>query len=111
MAEPIKWKVREFMGCEVYRTPEDLKAGKTVTDSLKEGEQLMCPALNGWMWGTVQGDEHGFFCKNDNYIWPLEFNKDDRHCWIAAGMINKKCLAKLKLYEGKVRVSDEPSRS
>jgi hypothetical protein len=88
----IKWKIREYIGTEVYRTQQDFDEGKPMIDPPAVGEEIIVPTPTGWAWATYRGDR----ADTDNYTWRLEFDKDDRHCWVAAGCINKKCLEKMK---------------
>jgi len=99
MPEEIKWKVREYSGCEVYLNVSDLDAHRTLKkkDVLVGGQEIVVPTLTGWTMAKVARDKYGdLHAETEHYVWPLEFSQDDRECWVAAGCINKKCLDKLK---------------
>jgi len=88
----IKWKIREYMGTEVYRTQQDFDEGKPMIDPPAVGEEIIVGTPLGWAWATYRGD----YAEDTHYVWSLEFDKDDRHCWTTVGMINKKCIEKMK---------------
>ena len=54
---------------------------------------------------TVESVDGKLWLGCEGWIGTLEFDKDDRHCWICSGMINKKCLDTI---EAKIEVENGP---
>jgi hypothetical protein len=97
MSDPkIGWKVREYSGTEIYRNKEDLEAGRRMLEPPKAGDEILVPTLSGWAKAVVKKDGE-LYAEAGRFTWPLALSDDDRHCWVAHGMINMAALEKLKL--------------
>jgi hypothetical protein len=95
----LNWIVKDYVGHEVYRYSHGrvwTKATLTNRDDLKPGDQIATVALlGGYLLLTVVKDNDGeLYGDSDNTIGMLEFDKDDRHCWVCTGHINKRGLAR-----------------
>jgi len=91
---------KEYCGCEIHRYVKDCKNPAElppVKDVLKLGEEVFVNIFGRWSKGTIikskifDGEE-GFWADTFGCICPLDFDKDDRHCWICSGAINKAAI-------------------
>lgn len=94
----ISFKCYEMVGVEVWKpeAPEKLLRNK---DDLKPGDKIRTSGLMGEEFEvTVKADEEGaLYAEAGNMIIVLEFDKDERHCWVNTGLINKRALEKLTM--------------
>jgi len=88
--KPIKlgWTVKEYYGETVFKVNAPDAPLKNI-DDLKEGDKII-------VWGScvmeVKNDGKLYGDSKNNMV-VLDFDTDDRHCWIATCMINKRGLA------------------
>jgi hypothetical protein len=75
----LNWVIREYNGCEVYRPGKDYPLLNK--DDLKVGDKIDC-------WGSIAEVTGLTTAKSEHVIFMLEFDKDDRHCWVCNGVIN-----------------------
>jgi hypothetical protein len=100
----ITFQCYEHIGCEVYEVPPD---GDTPPqevrdkDAMKQGARFWTFGMMGErVYFTVEVDEHGApHGKAGRLSILLEFDKDDRHCWVACGFVNLSAVKKLELYK------------
>ncbi len=80
----VDWK----LGVPVFESVDDLKAGKAITGELKIGETVFVPGLVGDIQKMVvkTNDPDWATLENVGLFAALEFDKDDRHCWICTGL-------------------------
>jgi hypothetical protein len=97
----IDFVCHEYIGMEVWRTGHP---GKLLTnkDDLKPGDKISTLGLFGEEREmTVKTDGEGVYAEDEvNMMAVLQFDQDDRHCWVSTGFINKKALEKLTLRRG-----------
>lgn len=89
-----------YQGSEVYLIKEDQPVQEPILekDGLKDGDSVLCPSLMGYFKATVSISEDGTVsASNGNQAGFLEFDKDDRHCWICSSTFNLKGILKLNL--------------
>jgi hypothetical protein len=88
----LNWTVREYMGCDVYIEGDQDKKPITTKSGIKVGDRLVA-------WGYIivvtELDPPSAETTSGSTLVILEFDKDDRHCWVAGGMINKRALKQL----------------
>ena len=103
----LGWTVREYIGPKIIGESgmKKLKDGQNYDeeDILKSktdiygGREIYTLGLYGWIKGHVIAHEDGRFTfESGGLIGILNFDEDDRHCWVCGGFINKKCIGKLK---------------
>lgn len=109
----LNWVAYEMQGFEVFKSLEDADAkdiqatdGKHIVSSkaltrfhdLKIGDKVIVTHFFGRSWATVtELDEASGSgsAATDSCLFPMSFDKDERHCWVEWGMINKKCFSSL----------------
>lgn len=70
----------------------------TVREDLKEGDEVICKGSFSQYWWNI-----GKVVKNGDYFHvdlgklhvSLDFDTDDRHCWLGTGLINMDAVEKL----------------
>lgn len=91
----LNFKCYEYQGVELFRKIPGLPGDRSciVGKELKVGEVVFVPGLFGdWHEMTVESVDGKLWLGNEGWVGTLELDKDDRHCWICSGMINRKCL-------------------
>lgn len=76
------FKGKSYMGCAIYRD------GKVLynEDDIKDGDKIA--VLEGCIEDWIVEDNKSIArSSNVDSFCPLEFSKDDRKCWVAAGFI------------------------
>ncbi|HMC00494.1 MAG TPA: hypothetical protein VKN14_05600 [Flavobacteriaceae bacterium] len=96
MAGKIKFCVREYIGAEILPISSE---GQIINEPIKnENGILIDMEVSAWgMTFIVKNNENGFYLYSPNLMGIIEFNKDDRECYVCTGLINKKGLKKLTL--------------
>ena len=119
----LDWTIKEHSGFEIFKLTDELKSLSneeiyddrywpvdkhndpihhkiiTAKDDLKAGDIIVGKSsLEDYLWGdgVVKSDENGklhviFDCGN---MGILEFDTDNRHCWVCTGLINMACFDK-----------------
>jgi len=87
----VDWK----LGVPVFESLDDLVARKPMTKDLKVGDTVFVPGLVGDVQkmtvDTLDWDgPNSVSAENDEMLALMEFNKDDRHCWICVSMVTQK---------------------
>ena len=98
----LGFTIRERMGVSIYKAPENYQNGfkedklETITDpnGLEHGQLIFIPGLmGGYHVMTVEKDSSGAVSARDEKTMAvLEFEPDDRNCWICGGLINLRGL-------------------
>lgn len=91
----IGFTCREVVGMEVWKTgtPEKLLKNK---DDLQEGDHISTTGLLGEeLRMVVKSDGGSLYGEVGRMISILEFDQDERHCWVSVGLINRRALEKL----------------
>lgn len=112
----LGFKCYEYQGCEILRRKKEYKdisieeINKNMQevyyfhkckylepikdkDSLKENDEVVVPRLMGYDFANIIKNEDGTLKAETSYsVFPLEYGKDDRSCWVCAMEINKKCF-------------------
>ena len=99
--EPVKlnWKMKEYIGTEVYGSEVDLKDRKPLTSWPMDGAHVLVYGIGGYRWARIDEDKYGgFHAQCGRFIFPLQLCGDDRQCLITVGQINPNCIDKLKLH-------------
>jgi len=87
----IGWIAREYMGQEIMNLSKEKLTKK---EDLIADEEILIPSLTGIVKAKVVKKEEQTYAESDNFLFILEFDIDDRHCWVCSGIVNKKCLEK-----------------
>ena len=88
---------REYMGTEIYK-PGDMETRLTKKDDVKAGVTVLVPGLGHAWWLMIVKEEGGvLYGHADKMMAVLEYDQDDRHCWVCGGLINTRGLQKLTL--------------
>lgn len=119
---PIRFTVREYIGTPIFTTgrtytpdeisglsPEECRTiiweamNKIATESedMQEGLLILIPGMgDGYHFGLVdrKNGTWGWKSPNGTLVGFLEFDTDDRHCWICSGTANLKSIMALDLY-------------
>jgi hypothetical protein len=94
--KPLGWTVAWRNGGEVFLLDErgqPIQQPLTSQDALREGVRVCAPTLLGNVHATVLRDKTGDLCwESAGLVGDLEYDTDDRHCWITTLAINKKLL-------------------
>ena len=95
--KPLNFKITEFLGVELFKKiPLNQEDRCLVGKDLKVGNVVFIPGLvSGWLEMVVISKDGVLHLENNNLYGTLEFDKDDRHCWICTGLINRKCSESL----------------
>ena len=99
MAE-IKWTVHEYIGSPVYRMEGDqiIQQELRKEEDLKVGDTIAFSGLSGFYRGVISGSDGHLTAVDPVGVGTLlEFNQDDRHCWVSGGIFNLKAIQKLDL--------------
>ena len=93
-AKLLNFKCYEYSGVELFKkihtSPEDREV---IGKKLDVGNMVFVPGLfDDWHEMTVESVDGKLWLGNENWVGTLELDKDDRHCWVCSGMINKKCF-------------------
>lgn len=92
----IGFTVREYMGCEIKKFNEDGTVNMselTKYEDIKVGMVIALPTMTGFFKATVEDGMK--FASNGKWGGILEFNKDDRQCWVCGGVINLRGVEKV----------------
>lgn len=107
--------VREYIGVEVLTAPpgltreevlalspwpEDFKPEPIRTeDGIQEGSVVLIPALMGGLGVyTIERMDDGSLCGMSGGMFAsLEWDTDDRHCWVCGGTANLKAIQRLEI--------------
>lgn len=103
-SKSIGWTFKEYSGCEVHhyvegcKDPDELPA-ITTKEGINVGDKLFIRALFGWCAPTLSEkiSEGLYYAEDTCNIFSLEFDNDDRHCWVCPGAMNKKAIQKVKV--------------
>jgi hypothetical protein len=115
VSKTINFKCYEVIGSEIFK-PKDYEspiwsierengyfshkmALKNFND-IKVGDNIMVPTLFGYAEANIISldvIENKGIAKTENDIFCLEFDKDERHCWICNGQVNMKALDRIKI--------------
>jgi hypothetical protein len=86
----LDWVIQEYLGCEIRKTNDPDAAITTLLD-IQLGEEILAPTPFGFIEATIISLEgKNGEAETRNYSFVLEFDGDDRHCWVCVGQINKK---------------------
>lgn len=97
----LNFVIKEYIGPEVYLKDENGLHVALALEDLKEGTEIFVPALfGGYYRMTVKDvrDKTAGACSGPNETGTgafLEYDKDDRHCWVASGVFNLDAMKKL----------------
>ena len=89
----LDFTFREYMGTEVLDLDKNV-----ITDELGmwHGREVIVQGLVGPRRMKVDLTRTDI-CVDDPYMFgTVEFNQDDRHCWVCSCLINKKCLDQIE---------------
>lgn len=90
----LNWVVKEYIGSEIFRFGSE--ESLTNLEDIKVGDELRMPTLTGYTKAKViELNGKKGHAEQENYAFILEFDGDDRHCWVCGGMINKRAIANL----------------
>lgn len=118
--ELVGWTIYEYQGCEIGRWYENwinkysqrLEEAECFGDliekdsikslnGIKVGDKVLCPTFGYPVEAiitVVDYDKGTAEAESERCVYPLEFSRDDRKCWVSACMINKAILnGKLQL--------------
>jgi hypothetical protein len=96
----LSWTVREYIGSEIYKFDSDqqiIKEPLIYKDDLQIGMVVAVPTFFGYA-KTIIDKNFQATSEGGKWTYILEFDKDDRHCWICSGSINLASIKKLKIY-------------
>lgn len=102
MVERLNFTIKEYTGVEVYTDPDR----KTLAQSLAVGDTIHFSGLFGetiTMKVTELGERQ--WAESSHLMAYLEHKKDDRQCWVVAGLINKAAIDNIEL---KLQVPTSP---
>lgn len=91
----ITWIAKCYTGVVVLDivTRQPITAG-----GLRLGDKVLAPTFSGYCEAEVKLDSRGSpYAETEHTLFLLEFDKDDRHCWVSSGAINKACLDRIEL--------------
>jgi hypothetical protein len=95
--------VKEYIGPEVYKRFPDgsINTEHLLTlEDVQEGDELAIPWLTGgYVLMKAAKTKTGFTAHGENHCVILEFDIDERHCWVAGGFVNMKALERLKIQQ------------
>ena len=91
MSDTIGWIAREYQGQEI--TDKAFNKLKNKEDLKIEMDILVPTFTGGYVIAKVKDER---YAETLNFLYLLEFDIDDRHCWTCGGIANKKALEKLK---------------
>jgi hypothetical protein len=92
---PLGWTVSCYQGTEVFKegAPE---TPLTRLEDIRPGDKLIVTTLVGRYLMTATLDEqHELFADSEGMVADLQFDMDDRHCWVSTYGVNKRAFAKL----------------
>jgi hypothetical protein len=111
----LNWSVREYIGVEVLTAPPGLTREEVLAltpwpeefkpepirteDGIQEGSVVLIPGLMGGLGVfTIERMEDGSLCGmgGDRFA-TLEWDTDDRHCWVCGGTANLKAIQRLEI--------------
>lgn len=84
----LGWKVYEYMGAKIYKDIAS-KAPLLKYDDIQKGDEI-------YAYGVKAIVKEGY-ATSGHYVFTLEYDKDDRHCWVCIGIGNMRGLEKLQL--------------
>jgi hypothetical protein len=87
----VNWTIKEYTGTEVFRFGTEITL--TNKDDLKIGDEIDCWGCRAMVISLESNLEHA---ESDHSLFTLEFDKDDRHCWVCDGVINKRGIARAR---------------
>jgi hypothetical protein len=92
MTEPLKlnWTIKEYIGPTVYKKNAPNVALYEQAD-LKEGDEIIC---GSWFFTVEKFEDGELFGQSEHLAAALEFNQDDRKCWVCGGIVNKRGIAR-----------------
>lgn len=102
--EKLNFIINEYLGPEVFKFKSDGSVNVENTlqnyNDIHIDDKIAIPILtNNYITMIVNIDENGkFYGKCSNHLAVLEFNTDNRHCWICMGLVNIKSIEKLEMY-------------
>jgi hypothetical protein len=89
----LGWTVREYIGSEITRPNSEEPL--LLESDIKEGDTIWVQGLWGTCEMVVQQGCRSALASQTLAI--LEFDQDDRHCWVSAGMVNTRGLKRTDL--------------
>ena len=93
----IGFTIKEYLGSPICK-PNAVDVLLMKKDDIHVGDTIWAPGLGGWLEVTVQQDENGhLYGASGKLVAFLEFDQDDRHCWIQTGIANTRALERLTL--------------
>lgn len=100
MSRVIGFAVYEYLGVDVYENQEDPvdihHLVRCTRADLVDGEPLITTSIGGYVRMQVKKDGDTCSLVSGDLSAPLEFNKDERGCWVATSFINLKVVRKLR---------------
>lgn len=112
--KPIGFSVNMRHGVEVYRFASDGSVDETPLrgyEDITDGTKLAVLGFSGGFHPmTVERSVSGFTASNENLSAILQFDTDDRHCWITTGLVNMRAIRSgmVELSSGESIVAREP---
>jgi len=93
----IGFTIKEYLGAPICK-PNAVEVLLTKKDDIHVGVTIWVPGLTGWLEVTVQQDGEGhLYGESGKLVAFLEFDQDDRHCWVQTGIANTRGLERLTL--------------
>lgn len=96
----IRWVVKEYSGPELFKRFDAEENPISLKDRIdvQEGDIVYGPWLTGgYVQMTIRLGENGkpYGVTSAGTMAPLEFDGDDRHCWVILGYVNPKAVERL----------------
>lgn len=93
----LNWTIREYIGGTIYKIIEGTLKEEPIIDinDLKTGDWIV---VHGWeaQIESILGDT-AVARSGQDLAHYLEFDKDQRHCWVGGATINLRAIKKLEL--------------
>ena len=112
----LGWYIYEYIGFEIYKITSEIRGIAKLHQTLDEektplevfsrredlcaGMEVLfkCAFSSGYGVGIiVREDDGSLIVDMGGNIGMLDFDGDERHCWVCTGVINKRCLDKVTI--------------
>lgn len=87
--------MREYHGTEVFKEGAD-DVPLTKKEDIQPGDKLIVTTLVGRYLMTAVLEEGELHADNEGLIADLQYDIDDRHCWVSTYGVNKRALSKVR---------------
>lgn len=91
----LGWTVKEYLGSSCFLVSDPTETIIDTLDGLRVGDEIV--VWRTWIVTVEKVEGRKAMARTGRLSVPMEFDIDDRHCWVATAMINLKAVEKLTM--------------